>query len=118
AAPSLQDVHATSTGAALMPGDEIQANAIESALHGFPLRDSPAWFDVLAILVLGMAPPLANLRASPRRAAALVVGLGGGYTLATQLAFNAGRVLAFTYPIGALLIGAVGATGVHAVTSA
>src|SRR5206468_12638523 len=39
AAPSLGDVHPTSvTGAGLMAGAEIQANAIWTALHGFPLQ--------------------------------------------------------------------------------
>jgi len=37
-APSLQDVHATSTsGDELMSGPEIQANATWTAEHGFPL---------------------------------------------------------------------------------
>ena len=35
-APTLQDIHATSTDS-LMPGPEIQANAIDTALRGFPL---------------------------------------------------------------------------------
>ena len=39
-APSLQDIHATPTGA-VMSGPEIQANAISTALAGFPLRSLP-----------------------------------------------------------------------------
>ena len=39
-APSLQDIHATPTGA-VMSGPEIQANAIVTALRGFPLRSLP-----------------------------------------------------------------------------
>ncbi len=35
-APTLQDIHATSTDS-LMPGPEIQANAIDTAMRGFPL---------------------------------------------------------------------------------
>ena len=41
AAPSLQDVHSTSVGGGLMPGGEIQANAIATVLDNLPLRSSP-----------------------------------------------------------------------------
>jgi adenylate cyclase len=117
-APSLQDVHATATGSGLMSGAEIQANAIETARQGFPLRSSPGWLNVLAIVVLGMAAPLAAATRSARAAAGVVVVLGASYTLATQLAFDAGRVIAFTYPLAALLASTVGTTAVQAITSA
>jgi len=40
-APSLQDVHPTSTsGSGVMSGPEIQANAIATALRGYPLRSA------------------------------------------------------------------------------
>ena len=42
AAPSLQDVHSTSVGGGLMPGGEIQANAIATVLDNLPLRSSTA----------------------------------------------------------------------------
>jgi CHASE2 domain-containing sensor protein len=39
-APTQQDVHPTPTsGNRLMAGPEIQANAIWTALHGFPLHE-------------------------------------------------------------------------------
>jgi len=42
-APSLQDVHATSTsGGELMSGAEVEANAIWTVLHDFPLRSPGA----------------------------------------------------------------------------
>ncbi len=47
-APVLQDIHPTSApGDRLMPGPEIQANAIWTALHGNPLRDAPGWLGTL-----------------------------------------------------------------------
>ena len=50
-APSLQDVHATSTtGDELMSGPEIQANAIWTAEEGFPLGSSGLALDLLLIL--------------------------------------------------------------------
>ena len=59
-APSLQDLHATPTsGSDLMPGPEVQANAIWTALRGNPLTSAPGWLAVLAILVAALLAPLA-----------------------------------------------------------
>ena len=53
-APSLQDLHATPTsGSDLMPGPEVQANAIWTAVRGNPLRTAPAWWALLAIIIGG-----------------------------------------------------------------
>src|SRR5439155_21564797 len=60
-APSLQDIHATSTSAA-MPGPEVQANAIETALRGFPLKSAPQWLNVLLIVLFGLMAPALSLR--------------------------------------------------------
>ena len=46
-APSLQDIHPTSTDSA-MPGPEIQANAIETVLKGRPLTSFPGWVTIVA----------------------------------------------------------------------
>ena len=69
AAPSLQDIHPTSTGSN-MPGPEIQANAIETALEGFPLRSIGTVWDVVLIICLGFVVPLASLRTRPMIAVA------------------------------------------------
>src|SRR5207244_8035216 len=62
-APTLQDVHATPVGGSrLMPGPEVQANAIWTALHGNPLRSAPGWLDLALLLLLGLLPCLARLR--------------------------------------------------------
>ena len=56
-APSLQDVHPTSTtGDELMSGPEIQANAIWTAEHGFPLASSGLLVDLMLILAAGRGP--------------------------------------------------------------
>ena len=69
AAPTLQDVHATPTSAdRLMSGPEVQANAVWTALHRLPMRESPAWVGWLATLLAGLAPTLAVLRGRALRA--------------------------------------------------
>jgi CHASE2 domain-containing sensor protein len=108
-APTLQDVHQTSTATANpMSGPEIQANAIWTALHGNPLQPAPAWLDVLAILLLGAVAPLTSLRLSVPLAAAAAVLLAGVFLVASQLAFGSGTVLLVSYPLAAWALGLVG----------
>ncbi len=67
-APTLQDVWQTSAGGGLMPGAEVQANAIASVLDGLPLRSSPAALDVALIVLLAVAgAPRRVLPAAARR---------------------------------------------------
>ena len=118
-APVLQDVHGTSTsGDDVMSGPEIQATAIETALNGFPLQNSPNGLDILLIVVMGLVPPVVGLRWSAFRTLAVAVGLGAVYAVVVQLAFNSGTILSFVYPIGALTLSAIGALAVHYVTEA
>ncbi len=118
-APSLQDVHPTSTtGDELMAGPEIQANAIWTAEHGFPLGSSPLLLDLLLIALMAAAPAAATLRFSPPPALLLALGLGLLYTLAAQLAFDAGTVLPFVYPLLALVLSALGSLSVNYVLNA
>jgi adenylate cyclase len=113
-APSLQDVHATSTsGDSLMPGPEIQANAIWTALHGFPLRSTGSWLTLLLVLVFGLLPPIAGLRLGLGSSLIVPLLIGGIYVVVTQLAFNAGWVIPFVYPVSALALSTVGAVGAH-----
>ncbi len=116
-APSLLDLHSTSTDGA-MPGVEVQANAINTILKGFPLSAAPGWLNVVLILLLGLAVPLASLRIRPIRSVALAVGLGVLYALVVQLAFDGGLILAFVYPLAALLLAGIGSLAVQLVTEA
>jgi adenylate cyclase len=115
-APSLQDVHQTAVG--FMAGPEIQANAIESALRGFPLHGTSRWFNELLIVLVGLLPPTASIRLSPFRGLAISVVLAGLYVVGTQFAFEQGLILPFVYPLGALLLAAAGSIGVHYVLAA
>jgi HD-GYP domain-containing protein (c-di-GMP phosphodiesterase class II) len=108
-APSLQDLHATPTsGSDLMPGPEVQANAIWSALHGNPLKDAPGWLTVLAILLAALTAPLIALRLNVLGASLAAIGTAAAYVVATQMAFNHGTVLAVTAPLLALALGSAG----------
>jgi adenylate cyclase len=116
-APSLQDIHPTST-ASEMPGAEVQASAIETVLRGLPLRSVGAWLDLALIVLMGFAAPLASVRFGPIATIALTVALAAAFTVAVQIAFDDGRVVAFVYPLGALILSAAGALSVQLVTVA
>jgi adenylate cyclase len=118
-APSLQDVHPTSTtGDKLMAGAEIQASALDTVRRGLPLQLAPRWLDIALILLLGMVSPLGSLRFSPLRSLAIALALTAAFVVAVQLAFNGGTILAFVYPLGALVLSTVGALAVSYVTTA
>jgi CHASE2 domain-containing sensor protein len=108
-APSLQDLHSTPTsGADLMSGPEVQANAIWTAVHGNPLRDGPDWLTVLAILLAALVAPLAVPRIGVVKAALVAIAGGISYAVAAQLAFNAGTVISVTSPLLACGLGIAG----------
>jgi CHASE2 domain-containing sensor protein len=107
--PSLQDVHATPAAShSVMSGAEIQANAIRTATRGLPLRTAPLWFDLLAIVLLALAPALAGLRARPLAIALVAPLVGIGWIALAQLAFGAGWIVAVVWPLAALLMGTTG----------
>ena len=113
AAPSLQDIHPTSASTDdLMAGVEIQANAVATALAGFPLAPVPGAVNVLLIVLMGAVAPLAALRLGHLRAVAVGLAVAVLFTVAVQLAFDAGAIVSFVYPLAALLLGVVGALAV------
>jgi adenylate cyclase len=116
-APSLNDLHATSTDS-LMPGPEIQANAISTILRGFPLNSAAGWVNVVLIALLTLAVPLASLRLGPLAATSVGVVLGVGYAVAAQIAFDSGAIVAVVYPLGGLVLATVGSLAVQLVTEA
>ncbi len=111
-APSLQDIHATPTGA-VMSGPEIQANAIATALAGFPMRSLSMGWNIVLIFALGLLVPLVSLRAGPLVAVAVGIVGYGLFSLGTQLAFENGRVSSYVYPTAALVMATVGSVGAH-----
>ncbi len=112
-APSLQDVHPTSSGEN-MSGAEIQANAVSTALRGFPLQPTPGWFDIAAIVLFGMLPALGGLSGRLLWTLGPALLLGAAYVVAAgKVAFDQGWILNFVYPMGALVLASVGALGAH-----
>jgi len=108
-APTLQDVHLTSTTSATpMAGPEIQADAIWSALHGNPLRSAPPWLALLAILLCATAAPLASVRFRVLVSAVIAACVVGLYLIVAQIAFQSGTVLVLSYPLAGWVIGTIG----------
>ncbi|MGO9909143.1 MAG: CHASE2 domain-containing protein [Solirubrobacteraceae bacterium] len=114
---SLEDFHATSTDGQ-MAGVEIEADATATILQHFPLKSAPGWINVALILLFAAALPLASLRFGPLPSLALAVGLAGLFIVGTQVAFNAGRINSFVYPLGTLILSSAGALSVQLVTEA
>ena len=112
-ASTFQDLHPVSFGSDLMPGPEIQANAISTVLRGEPLNAVPAWLNIVLIIVLGLLAPLSGLRFSLRGTLVISLAAAVAYLAATQLAFQRGWILSFVYPFGTLVLSSVGALGAH-----
>jgi adenylate cyclase len=73
---------------------------------------------VLVIVLLGMIPAFVSLRLRAPLVAAVAVGTGGLFAVATQLSFDHGWIVLFTYPVLALALSAVGSVVVHYVIEA
>jgi adenylate cyclase len=96
-----------------MSGAEIQANAIHTVLHDFPLRSGPSWLNLLVICLLGLTPPLLGLRLPAVWTIVTAALVCGAYAVGTQYAFNHGTILAFVYPGAALGVSTVSTLGAH-----
>jgi len=88
-----------------MSGPELQANAIWTALHDFPLRSAAGWLSILLILALALLAPAATARFGTLGGLwALLLG-GAAWSLSAQLAFDAGTVLDYSDPLLGLAVG-------------
>ena len=91
---------------------------MNTVLNGFPLSSAPGWVDVLLIIVLGVAVPLASIWVRPLISIGIAVALGIVFAIFVQLMFNGGWVVSFVYPLGALVLSAIGALAVQLITEA
>ena len=104
----LGDRHPTPVDA-VMDGPDIHANAIQTVLDGYPLRDASGLVGVLMILVAAAIAPAAAL--TGRIVPPLAAGVGGAAVLlvGAQLAFDAGTVVPIAGPMLSLIVGTLGA---------
>ena len=104
-APKLQDVHSAATsGSELMTGPEIQADSAATALAGIPLRNAAGWLNVLLIIFFAAATPLLSMRLRLALTMFTSVLLAALFTVGAQIAFNRGTILAYTYPLLAMVL--------------
>ncbi len=74
--------------------------------------------DILLILLMAAAPPLASWRLKPLRGAGRRARPRSAYAAIAQLAFDAGRIVPVVVPLGALALSATGALAVTAIFTA
>jgi adenylate cyclase len=112
-APRLQDVHSVPTSDdEVMPGAEVQANAISTALRGLPLKQSGAGMAVLVIALASLLAPLAGLHWGTRAMLATAALAACLYAATAAAAFRAGLILPVVHPLGALGTATFGTLGV------
>ncbi len=107
-APVLQDLHDTAAGSP-MSGPEVQANAIATALAGFPLRSPSGLVTGFIIVMLGLLVPLAGMRLETVAVCLVGVGVIALWSVVTQLTFDSGVMLDYSDPLLALSLGTGGA---------
>src|SRR5215217_4532313 len=61
-----------------MPGAEVQANAIWTAMHGLPLRSAPPWVDIVVLALLAGIAPFTRWRLQLVAVGAMTVVAGAG----------------------------------------
>ena len=111
-APQLQDLHATAAGGPPMSGPEIHANAIATAIEGYPLRAMSSGATALLLLILGGA--VAGLlairggRLGPASVAVAGVAVLGAWTVAAHVAFDTGSVVDYSAGAFAVLASCAG----------
>jgi CHASE2 domain-containing sensor protein len=106
----LRDVHTTPIGK--MSGPEIEANAIETAVRGFPLKSAPKSLDVTLVILFGLLLPVAAIRWSPLLALGLSLGAVAVLSVVAQIAFDRGMIVTFVYPAAALVFSSLGALAI------
>ncbi len=91
----------------LLPGVELHATVIHNVLHGEGLRRVSWLWNLVVVLLLGLATALLYIRRFGRRFLWIVVGttvLFVGYLVLAQVLFVGGRWIAVVFPVGGLLM--------------
>ena len=112
-APIGKDVFVTSASSKPMASVEVQANSIETALRGFPLRSSNLLLSMAVIIALAIAPVLLCLRVSSLLVGLSSIALAALFLGTVELAFAHGLILPVPDPIVGLGIATCGVIGVE-----
>jgi hypothetical protein len=96
-----------------MSGVEVQANAIETALRGFPLQSSNLILSLAAIIALAAVPVLLSLRMSSLLVGLSSIALAALFLGTVELAFAHGLLLPVPDPIAGLVIATGGVIAVE-----
>src|SRR4051812_31642393 len=113
-APSLQDVHPTSTsGADEMSGPEVQASAIATLEEGIPLRSVDNWVDIGLIILMALLAPLVGIRLGLLWTTAVALLGIAAFLVSAQLAFESGHIVAVTYPLAAAFVSTIFVVGIR-----
>jgi len=112
--PVGQDLFVTSASSIPMPGVEVHANALWTALAGVPLKSAGTPANVALILAVIAIMALVGARRSGLLTLAVSVGLLVLFVAGAQLTFNAGRVVSVAYPLLGLAVATAGMIGVDA----
>lgn len=107
-APIGKDVFTTSASPDPMAGVEVQANAIETVLRGFPLRSADPVLSAVVIIALALVPAALSLRVSSLAVTSSALVLAVVYLGVAVLAFDRGLILPVPDPIAALAVAAGG----------
>lgn len=113
--PVGKDLFITPTSERSMSGPELQANAIATALDGFPLRSAPPWTNVLLVVTMGLMPVAAAVRFGA--AGTVIFGIVALVVLAVglQLFFDRGEIVIATYPVLAVVLSIAGSLSTIAI---
>jgi len=90
----------------LLPGVELHATVVHNVLHGEGLRQVSWLWNLLLVVLLGLATSLLHVRRLRRRFLWIAVGTAGllvAYLVAAQLLFSGGRWVAVVFPLGGFL---------------
>jgi adenylate cyclase len=113
-APSLQDVHPTSTsGADEMSGPEVQASAIATLEEGIPLRSVGDWVDIALIVLMALLAPLAGVRLGLFWTTGVALLGIAAFLIGAQVAFESGHMIAVTYPLLAAFVSTIFVVGIR-----
>jgi adenylate cyclase len=118
-ATALQDIRETSTtNQQAMSGPEVHANAITTALAGFPLRSAPGWVDTLLVIGLGALAPLAAIRLRMLFAVPIAILAIAGLIVGAQVAFGEHVIITFVYALVAGVAALLLTGAIHGITVA